>query len=338
MPPYRIQISKNYGNTCNFIIERRKLTSSNMIFENLFSERNAPPCRELIYEKIDAGCRLQIKFIVEDFFKENHIKAFCDEHLWPHIQDGLKRLHKTNSLYREHLHKTFGGYIDPSAEVLGYLETEDEFIKTMDTIEVIFRMIAKIENLINGSGYPFFVKPEQAIDNLNDCFKKSCIGDKFAGNMLIRIDNELLYANITQNAMIFLANPEYHNINDEYLQSHKHYRNGDFEDCIVNCNKAFESTLKVICNKRGYSYKQNARVADLMAILVSNNFFPSLLLQQITGVRKTLEEGISVIRNNQGGHGKGAAAIVVDENLTSYTLNLNGSAIKFLLNILEKTP
>lgn len=146
-----------------------------MLFDNLFSERTAPACRELIYDKIDEGCRLQIKFIVEDFFEHSHIKQFCDEHIWPHIRDGLKRLHQTNSLYQEHLHRTFGGYIAASAEVLGYLETEDDFKKTMDTIEAIFRMISDIENLMNGSGYPFFIRPDQAIENLNTCFTKNCM-------------------------------------------------------------------------------------------------------------------------------------------------------------------
>jgi hypothetical protein len=307
-----------------------------MIFDNLFSERNTPPCQKLVYDKIDDGCRLQIKFIVEDFFENNHIRQFCNEHIWPHVREGLKRAHKSNSLYAEDLHKTFGGYISASAEVLGYFETQDNFKKAMDIIEVVFRMIADIERLINGSGYPFFVKPDQAIEQLNICLQKNCVGYKFTGNMLIRIDNELLYSNITKKTLLFLSNPEYFNINEEYLQAHRHYRNGDYEDCIVNCNKAFESTMKVICDKRAYPYDQSARVTGLVAILINNHFFPPLLLQQITGIRKTLEEGISVIRNNKGGHGKGTANVVIDENLTSYTVNLTGSAIKFLLDILEK--
>lgn len=43
---------------------------------------------------------------------------------------------------------------------------------------------------MNGSGYPFFVWPEQTILN---CLKNNCIGYKFEGKMLIRIDSELLY-------------------------------------------------------------------------------------------------------------------------------------------------
>ena len=306
-----------------------------MLFDNLFSERHTPPCRELVYDKIDEGCRIQIKYLVEDFYKINHIESFCDEHIWPGIQEGLKRKHKSNSLYRESLHKTLGGYILPSAEVLGYLEKEEDFNKVMDVIEVVFRMIADIESLIHGSGYPFQMTPNKAIDSLNNIFKKNCIGYKFAGNMLIRIDNELLYANITKEVMIFLSNPDYFNINEEYLQAHQHYRNGDYEDCIVNCNKAFESTMKVICKKRSYTYDQKDAAKTLVGILVNNNFIPPVMLNQFSGLRKTLEDGVPVIRNNQGGHGKGAATIVVDENTASYTLNLTGSAINYLLRLLK---
>lgn len=118
-----------------------------MLFDNLFSRRNASPCQELIYDNIPRGCRLQLKYIVNDFFEHNHIAQFCDEHIWPTIREGLKRLHKTDSLYREHLHKTFGGHIVASAEVLGYLEVEEDFVKSMDVIEVVFRMIIDIETL-----------------------------------------------------------------------------------------------------------------------------------------------------------------------------------------------
>src|SRR5580693_2508396 len=118
------------------------------LFDDLFSSRNAPPCRELIYDRIPEGCRLQIVYIVNDFFEANHIASFCDEHLWPAIQEGLKRRHQTKSLYREEVHSTFGGYIIASAEVLGYLEEEHDFNKTMDIIEVVFRMIEDIESLM----------------------------------------------------------------------------------------------------------------------------------------------------------------------------------------------
>jgi AbiJ N-terminal domain 4 len=302
-----------------------------MLFNNLFSERNSPPCPKLVFDRLDEGCRLQIKYLVQDFFEDNHIRPFCDAHIWPGIQEGLKRLHKTKSLHQQALYETFGGHISPFGEVLGYLETEKDFHKTMDTIEVVFRMIADIENLMNGSGYPFSVTPDQAIDGLNSIFSKNCIGYKFVGNMLIRIDNELLYNNITKEVMIFLSNPDYFNINEEYLQAHRHYRKGDYEDCIVNCNKAFESTMKVICQKRKYPYNQKDTASVLVDILVKNNFIPPMLQNQFTGIRKTLEAGVPVIRNKQGGHGKGAATIVVDENTASYALNLAGSAIKYLL-------
>lgn len=306
------------------------------LFDDLFSIRNSPPCRELIYDRIPEGCRLQISYIVKDFFEVNHIAPFSDEHLWPDIQEGLKRLHQTKSLYREELHAALGGYIKASAEVLGYLEDEDNFSKTMDTIEVVFRMIEDIENLMNGSGYPFFVRPDRAISNLNSCFKTNCIGYKFEGKMLIRIDSELLYSNITKETMVFLSKPEYVNINDEYLLAHRHYRAGDYEDCIVNCNKSFELTMKVICCLKGYPFNQNDTAPALVKTLFDNHFISGILQQYVTGLRKTPAEGVSVIRNNRGGHGKGVAVIGVNDNLASYTLNITGSAVKFLLGILEE--
>jgi hypothetical protein len=309
-----------------------------MIFENVFSQRNAAPCKALTYDRIPKECRMQVKHIISDFFSSDHMRGPSEAHLWPVVHKELKKLHGTDNLYREKLYNAMRGYISSSAEVLGYLEIQNDFNKTMDIIEVVFRMITIAPDLMKELGYLEDVNPQLVIDDLNNSFKRYCLGYKFEGGMLIRIDSELIYTDVTKKVIPLLSNPDYSNINQEYMLAHHYYRVGhnSYEDCIQNCNKAVESTMKIICHKKGYTYSQKDSTRELVNILFKNNFVPTELHQYFTGIRKTLEEGVNVIRNAAGGHGKGTKKISITENYVSYTLNITGASIKLLLGILEE--
>ncbi|HEY4063189.1 MAG TPA: hypothetical protein VGM30_14885 [Puia sp.] len=304
---------------------------------DLYSSRNAPPCKELDYRYLKPACRFQIAKIATAFFEQNHMEGYAEEYIWPTIQKILKDEHATDSLYREAAHKSLGGRIAPSAEVIGYLQKQDDINKSLDTIELIFRVISNIETVGPSAGYPLNnYPPSQAIDNLNKRLAQHCMGFKFDGGVIIRIDNELLYSTITKDLMIFLSNSDYHNINQEYMQAHKHFRDGNYKDCIVNCAKAFESSMKVICDKKSYTYDLKATAAPLLKVLYDNKFIPEYIQTNLGGLRSVLVDGVSVVRNKTSSHGAGSAVIDVSEELAAYVLNTAGSTIKFLLAILEK--
>ncbi len=302
----------------------------------LYSSRNAAPCKELKYNIINQECKTQIVNIMNRFFEKNQLSEYAEEYIWPMIQEILKDEHGTNSLYREDVHRTFGGYIAASAEVTGYLTDVIDHDKLLDTIELIFTVIVNCEKTVLEDGYRLqSYTPAQVIEDLNTRFAQHCIGYKFEGRMLVRIDNELLYSTITKELMTFLSNPNYHNINEEYMQAHKHFRSGDYKDCVVNCAKAFESTLKVICDKKGYAFKPTDTAAPLLSILYNQNFIPTYLQTNLTGLRSILGDGVTVIRNKTSAHGAGTAVIDVNEGLAAFALNSAGSTIKFLLTLLE---
>ena len=83
---------------------------------------------------------------------------------------------------------------------------------------------------------------------------------------------------------MFLSNPDYNNINEEYLQAHNHFRDVNYKDCIVNCAKAFESTMKVICDQKGYPYAANATAAPLLQVLYDKQFVPLYLQTNLIGI------------------------------------------------------
>jgi hypothetical protein len=218
-----------------------------------------------------------------------------------------------------------------------YLSQEDDITKVLDMIEITFRCILNYQKFRNGTSDSisnYYIK--DVIEDLNTRFRENGVGYQFENGIIIKFDNELLHTTITKPLLIYLTNPEVKSINDEFLNAHEHFRNNKLKECINECLKAFESTMKIICHKKGYIYKQKDTSSKLIQILFDNNFVPSYMHTQLNSLRSTLESGIPTIRNNTSGHGKGIANIKVDIELASYTLNLTGSTIKFLLEILAK--
>ena len=75
---------------------------------------------------------------------------------------------------------------------------------------------------------------------------------------------------ITKPVFQLLLNVDYQAINEEYLHAQVAFRNLDYKTAIVDCGKAFESTMKIICDKKEYPYNQKDTVSKLINHLYSN--------------------------------------------------------------------
>ncbi len=115
------------------------------------------------------------------------------------------------------------------------------------------------------------------------------------------------------------------------LERHDHYSHGRNKEALIDGLKAFESTLKIICNERGFPFDPHDTSKKLIAILLNNNFIPIYHESNLAAIRNTLESGIPTVRNKTSGHGQGVEKITVDDSLASYGLNITGYAIRFLV-------
>ena len=98
------------------------------------------------------------------------------------------------------------------------------------------------------------------------------------------------------------------------MQAHEHYRKGNNKDAIVNAQNAFESTMKAICDQRGWDYgTERATASKIIDVLFKNNLIPSEMQSHFTALRSTLESGLPTVRNQpgQGGHGQGSDVVEV---------------------------
>jgi hypothetical protein len=119
---------------------------------------------------------------------------------------------------------------------------------------------------------------------------------------------------------------------EEFLSAFEHYRHGKNEEALVDACKSFESTMKAICDKRGWTYDKNkATASDLVNICLSQGLIPSFWQSHFAALRTVLQSGIPTARNRQAGHGSGTEARPEPpDELVAYVLHMTASTILFL--------
>lgn len=115
------------------------------------------------------------------------------------------------------------------------------------------------------------------------------------------------------------------------MKAHEHYRHGRNKECLTECLKAFESTMKVICTEKSWTFNLGDAAKQLINVCLQNNLIPSYMQNQISGLRSVLESGIPTIRNKTSGHGQGQTPQKVEDEMARYGLNLTGANIIFLV-------
>jgi hypothetical protein len=101
---------------------------------------------------------------------------------------------------------------------------------------------------------------------LNTRFKEHGVGFQFTDREIVRVDSKLIHAEVVIPALIVLRAPEFSNAQSEFLSAFEHYRHGRHAEALVDCYKCFESTMKVICDKRKWPHGPNASAAELVKV------------------------------------------------------------------------
>lgn len=204
----------------------------------------------------------------------------------------------------------------------------------LDIIEISFRMIDRIARQLSFSekeAYGITQDADDAIDELNERFREHNIGYQYVGGELVRVDSQYLHAEAVKPAIGLLQEEDFSGASEEFLEAHEHYRKGDYKDAIAWALKAFESTMKTICEKRNWPYDKTANAKALIDIMLSKGLIPSELTSHFTALRTVLEAGLPTLRNRTSGHGQGANPVKIPDYFAGYALHLAASNIVFLM-------
>ncbi len=137
---------------------------------------------------------------------------------------------------------------------------------------------------------------------------------------VIMKESETLHLTAVEPTMILLQRPHFRNANSEYLAALEDYRKGDFSDCLTKCASAFESVLKVVCDRKKWSYQHTDTASTLVRTILAKTtlgaYFEPLFLI------------VPTLRNKLGSaHGAGTATKLPPRHIALYALNATASAI-----------
>ncbi len=284
-----------------------------------------------VYDNLPQPLRVQIVHILTDtigddvqYSKHTNVKGI--------YRDIVNILCREYGLFQ--LQDQYESYGDRNyrAELCNFFLQIECIDTALDVIEISFRFIIAIVKEPSRLGYTSDAREHgrDAIDELNKRLKEHGVGFQFIEGEIVRVDSELIHSEAVKPALRLLNSKNYEGAQQEFLSAHEHYRHGNYKESLNDCLKSFKSTMKAICDKRGWSYPPNATAKALIQLCFDNNLIPSFWQQQFSSLRSMLEGGIPTGRNKLSGHGQGAVPTEVPDYLVAYMLHMTASTLVFL--------
>lgn len=311
---------------------------SSMAIHDIYSKRQKRINGELPdvyrYYNIPEPLRVQIIYIMNDALgskeKDTTLK------IYKHIHDVLCREYGKFSLLDGNRKYSRAGYVD---QVQIFLLECEETNHILDVVETTFQLIdTRYRDYSTIYATSPKLKPDEAIQELNSRFNEHGVGYQYESGSIIRIDSQLIHTEATKPALNLLSDSRFKGANEEFLKAHEHYRHGRYKECLVECLKAFESTMKIICDTQGWTYQTGDTASKLIDLCFQNNLIPNYLQSQFTALKTNLSSGIPTLRNKNAGHGQGSQQINVPEYFAAYQLHITASTILFLIEAEKALP
>ncbi len=305
-----------------------------MSLPNLFSRRKRNAEKNTsdvyIYDDIPQKLRIQIIHILSETLGPANARSYNITPPGRRIYESIVRLlRKENGVFI--LAKSDGS---PDNELFNWIMNEDDINALIDGIEVSFRFA---DTYITPNKYAFSaysaIEPHEAIDELNARFQESGVGYRFDNNnFIIRVSSEFLHSEVVVPALQLISGSEYSSVNKEFRAAHSSFRSGDLETCLLECAKAFESTLKVIGSARQWKISPTDPASKLLQAAYDSNFIPTWMQTQFNSLKALLESAVPTVRNKMAGHGAGTARRQVSRELAALQLHQTAACIVFLID------
>src|SRR5262249_17861479 len=139
-------------------------------------------------------------------------------------------------------------------DVWNFFLQQRDVERCLDIIEIVFECMVrfvKADAYVNFDGMSVIGR---AMEEVSARFQEHAVGYEFKEGRFIRIDSAFLHQAVVDPAMELLRESYLAGADQEFAKAHEHFRHRRFGECINECLKAFESTMKAICHERGWSY------------------------------------------------------------------------------------
>lgn len=300
----------------------------------LFSKRQAKLRGEVpdvfFYDKMPQELRVQIVHIFRDYLgNETELRrgAGMVAGAYEFVVDTLCREYGVFTLLDS---KDFGdrNYV---SELLNFILSEKNTEKVLDAVELGCRVVD-----VHSRKWDYrhrqdaSAEADAALAELNARFQQRGFGYRYESGNMVRVDSEVLHAEVVRPALALLHDPKYKGAEAEFHLAFEHYRHGRTKEALTDCLRSLESTIKAIAAHRKWKHDPNASAKPLLDLMFEKQVIPQLWSQHFSGLRGMLESGVPTVRNRLGGHGQGAEVVIVPPHFVAFALHQTAAAIVFL--------
>ena len=250
------------------------------------------------FETLPGPLRVQIQRIIRKMFTPASTRRSSVAGLYSTLHEALAQEYGLAVLADGH---------DASSRVHAFLATAD-IEHVLDAVEVAVRVARKQRYFLSRD-------PSSAIEELNHRFREHGVGYLIEGFTVIRADSTFIHQEAVRPALTVLRAPHFENAEAEFRKAHEHYCHRRYEEANTASLMALESTLKVICDRRGWQFGERDTASSLIDIVFKEGLIPDYLQSQFGALRSVLESGVPTIRNRAGGHGAGVKRREVPRHL-----------------------
>lgn len=216
----------------------------------------------------------------------------------------------------------------------------EEFI---DFLEYIFRvdcffhvalpenqLVEELNDLLRIDDLPYYVTDfaketvKEVVNHPPFGVREATVVKTLSYPKVIMRENELVHDQAIKPVLELLQRPEFSSVNSEFQEALEDYRKGKFGDCLTKCGSAFESVMKILCERKGWPYNQTDTASTLIKTILGNtqleSYFESVLIIVAT-LRNKLSKS----------HGAGPTQRNVPRHLARYSINATASAILLIV-------
>lgn len=305
-----------------------------MALIDLFSKRQARQRGEVPdvyrYDDVPAKLRVQLVHILRDMLHGGNDRNLHHERpreAYKTISDLLCREYGLFRLWGESFEVR-----DHANELFNFMLQTKNHEQVLDCVEISTRFADLCTRRWDYlQEQKFDARVDNAIEELNRRFKEHGVGYQYEDGDIVRVDSDLIHAEAVKPALTLLRTKRFAGPREEFLRAHEHYRHGRHEESLNDALKAFESTMKAICDAKKWPYDKGATAKKLVDVCFKKGLVDPFWQTHLAHLQGTLENGIATARNKLGGHGQGAQPREVPREIVSYVLHMTASTIVFLI-------
>ncbi|CAD7808335.1 hypothetical protein CHRY9390_01807 [Chryseobacterium aquaeductus] len=296
-------------------------------FKTYSKETKGDP-QSFIYDTLDSKVKNQINFIWKDFFEHKKFPLEISELTISQIFNIACREFGLDNLYSNGLFCP-----DEKNQLEKFIQENTDIEILLDIIHIIFTKIEFVDDWLKHNYFiDLYYTSKEAKNDLNTRFRENGIGYIFENSKILRVDNQFLHEETVSSTFNLINNVDYQNANEEYLKAHEHFKQKRNIECLNECLKAFETTMKIICYKNSWNYdKERDTSSTLINHLISNNFFKAYHESYLNSFKQILSANIPTIRNKNSGHGQGVEKKIIPDSLAKYMLYSTGAIINLIV-------